>query len=56
VKEYEVAPAGGDQDRTTDTSVALTCVRRLGAPGSVGNVYGKEGFAPAGVTEFTIRV
>ena len=38
VKEYDVAPSGGVQDKTTDTSVALSCVRRLGAPGTVGNV------------------
>ena len=38
VKEYDVAPSGGVQDKTTDTSVALSCVRRVGAPGSVGNV------------------
>jgi len=56
VKEYEVAPAGEDQDRTTDTSVALVCVRRVGEPGSVGKVEGKEGFAPAELTELTIRV
>ena len=56
LKEYESTPVGGDQDRTKEASVALTCVRAVAGPGRVGNVDGDEGFAPADVTELTIIV